>query len=98
MQLLLLSTQMIPSTVIIVPLFILFRNWHLLNTYFSLILADTAITAPITVWILKVFFDTIPREIEEAALIDGGTPWTVLRYHFAARPALSGDRLHPQLL
>jgi len=80
MQLLLLLSQMVPSTVIIVPLFILFRNWHLLNTYASLILADTAITAPITVWILKVFFDTIPTEIEEAALIDGCTPWNVLRY------------------
>jgi len=76
----LLLTQMIPSTVIIVPLFIIFRNLHLLNTYTSLILADTAITAPITVWILKVFFDTIPNEIEEAALIDGCTPWNVLRY------------------
>ena len=78
-QLLLLLTQMIPSTVIIVPLFILFRQVHLLNTYISLILADAALIAPVSVWILKAFFDTIPKGIEEAALIDGCNRLDVLR-------------------
>lgn len=79
LQLLLLLTQMIPSTVIIVPLFILFSQAQLLNTFLALILADTAIIAPISVWIMKAFFDTIPDEIEEAALIDGCSRLNVLR-------------------
>ena len=79
LQLLLLLTQMIPGTVIIVPLFIVFRQAHLLNTHLSLILADTAIIAPISVWILKAFFDTIPVEIEEAAMMDGCSRLDVLR-------------------
>lgn len=76
---LLLLTQMLPGTVLVVPLFIFFREAHLLNTRMALILADTAIAAPITVWILKAFFDTIPEEIEEAGLMDGCSRLGVLR-------------------
>jgi multiple sugar transport system permease protein len=76
---LLLLTQMLPSTVLIVPLFIFFREVGLLNTRAALILVNTAIIAPITVWILKAFFDTIPVEIEEAAQVDGCSRLDVLR-------------------
>jgi multiple sugar transport system permease protein len=76
---LLLLTQMLPSAVLIVPLFIIFKETHLLNTRLGLILADTAVIAPITVWILKTFFDTIPEEIEEAGLMDGCSRLGVLR-------------------
>ena len=76
---LLLLTQMLPSAVLIVPLFIIFKETHLLNTRLGLILADTAVIAPITVWILKTFFDTIPEEIEEAGLTDGCSRLGVLR-------------------
>jgi len=76
---LLLLTQMLPSTVLIVPLFIFFREVNLLNTRAALILANSAIIAPITVWILKAFFDTIPTEIEEAGLVDGCSRLGVLR-------------------
>ncbi len=76
---LLLLTQMLPSTVLIVPLFIVFKETHLLNTRLGLVIADTAVIAPITVWILKTFFDTIPTEIEEAGLMDGCSRLDVLR-------------------
>lgn len=77
----LLLTQMIPSTVLIVPLFITMRETNLLNTHIGVILADTAVIAPVAVWILKAFFDTIPGEVSEAAMVDGcshlGTLWHI---------------------
>jgi multiple sugar transport system permease protein len=78
-QFVLLLTQMLPSTVLIVPLFILFRRLHLLNTRSAIVLAQAALVAPIAVWIIKAFMDTIPREIEEAALMDGCSRVEVLR-------------------
>jgi multiple sugar transport system permease protein len=79
-QFLLLLTQMLPSTVLIVPLFILFRRLHLLDTRTAIVLAQAALVAPIAVWIIKAFMDTIPVEIEEAALIDGCSRSSVLRH------------------
>ena len=79
-QFVLLLTQMLPSTVLIVPLFILFRRLHLLNTRSAIVLAQAALVAPIAVWIIKAFMDTIPREIEEAALMDGCSRVEVLRH------------------
>lgn len=76
---LLLLTQMLPTAVLIVPLFVLFNRVGLLDSRLGLILANAAITAPITVWILKAFFDAIPVEIEEAALVDGCSRVGVLR-------------------
>ncbi len=77
-QFVLLLTQMLPSTVLIVPLFILFRQAHMLNTRSAIILAQTALVAPIAVWIIKAFIDSIPLEVEEAALIDGCSRMVVL--------------------
>lgn len=78
-QFVLLLTQMLPSTVLIVPLFILFRQLHLLNTRAAIILAQGALVAPIAVWIIKGFIDAIPPEVEEAGLIDGCSRLMVLR-------------------
>jgi multiple sugar transport system permease protein len=78
-QFVLLLTQMLPSTVLIVPLFILFRRIHLLNTRTAIVLAQAALVAPIAVWIVKAFMDTIPPEVEEAALIDVCSRLGVLR-------------------
>ena len=78
-QFVLLLTQMLPSTVLIVPLFILFRRLHLLDRRAAIVLAQAARVAPIAVWILKAFIDTIPPEIEQAALLDGCSRISVLR-------------------
>jgi multiple sugar transport system permease protein len=89
---LLLLTQMLPGIVIITPLFILFRQVHILNSLGALVAVDVAFTAPIVLWVIKGFFDTIPFEIEEAALLDGCSPLeTLLRIAVPlSAPALGG--------
>jgi ABC-type sugar transport system, permease component len=67
----LLFGQMIPSVVIIIPLYFLMSRLRLLDTHFSLVLADLALTIPMGVIMLSSFFQTVPRELEEAAKIDG---------------------------
>jgi len=66
-----LFTRVLPRVVLIVPFYITLRNLHLLNTYPGLILVYLMIVMPISVWLLKGFFDNVPREIEEAAMVDG---------------------------
>ena len=57
-----LITQMLPVSVILTPMFIIFKNMSLLNTYFSAILADATIGIPFSVLILKNYFGSIPKE------------------------------------
>jgi multiple sugar transport system permease protein len=71
MMIALLSTQMFPQGMLLISLFLAFLRLHLINTYPAMILANTTFAVPFAIWILKGFFDTIPREIEDAALIDG---------------------------
>jgi multiple sugar transport system permease protein len=66
-----LVTQMFPGIVLLLSLYMIYRNLGLLNTYTALILACTTKALPLSIWMLKGFFDTIPRSIEEAAYIDG---------------------------
>lgn len=67
----LLATQMLPEAVLVVPLFSIFSPLHLLNNLGGLVLANTAFTLPVITWILKNAFDTVPVDIEEAAVLDG---------------------------
>ena len=71
-------TQMLPEALLVVPLFALFRQLGLLNSLFGLIMADTAFVLPIVAFILKGAIDAIPRELEEAARVDGCRPLTIL--------------------
>ena len=66
-----LSSQMLPTAAVIVPLFIILRTLHLLNTYLGLILAYLIVTLPLSVWMITGYFRGIPEDIEEAAYIDG---------------------------
>ncbi|HUV09105.1 MAG TPA: carbohydrate ABC transporter permease, partial [Spirochaetia bacterium] len=66
-----LLSQLFPLAVLLIPLYIHFSQIGLLDTYWAVITAHTAITLPYSVWLLKGFIDTIPMEIEEAAAIDG---------------------------
>jgi multiple sugar transport system permease protein len=66
-----LSTQMFPGIVLLLSLYMIYRKLGLLNTYLALILACTTKALPLGIWMLKGFFDTIPKSIEEAAYIDG---------------------------
>jgi multiple sugar transport system permease protein len=69
---LILFTYMFAPIMIIVPFYVLMRFLELTNTHLGLILAYTAFCLPFTLWLLRSFFQAIPLEIEEAALIDGG--------------------------
>ena len=66
-----LLVQMFPGIIIIVPYFMVMKSLGLLNTSLGLILAYSVTALPLCVWMLKGFFDTVPRELEEAALLDG---------------------------
>ena len=67
----LLATSMMPGVAILVPLYHHAVITHLYNTYTAMILVYAAWNVPILVWLLQGFFDTVPRELEEAALVDG---------------------------
>jgi len=66
-----LISQMIPGVLLLVPLYIIMQKAELLNTYYSLILAYTTFVIPLSTFMLKGFFDTIPFSLEEAAEMDG---------------------------
>jgi len=65
------NIRLIPAVVIIIPIFVFFRNISLLNTKTALIIMNIFFNLPLCVLLMKGFFDGIPIEIEEAALIDG---------------------------
>jgi ABC-type glycerol-3-phosphate transport system permease component len=66
-----LLSQMLPGALLLVPLYLFFKDVQLLNTLSSLILVYTAVTLPYCTYILKGYFDTIPPDLDEAALVDG---------------------------
>lgn len=66
-----LITQMLPVSVLLTPLFIIFKNINIYNTAWSAIFADATIGIPFSVLILKNYFASIPKELEDAAYIDG---------------------------
>ena len=67
-----LVTQMLPVSVLLTPMFIMFKGMNVYNTWVSAILADATLGIPFSVLILKNYFASIPKELEEAAYIDGG--------------------------
>ena len=68
-----LSTRMLPGVVVTIPLFLLYRQLHLHDTHFGMILLYTVFNLSFSVWLLKGYIDEIPKEYEEAALVDGYT-------------------------
>ncbi len=69
-----LVSQMFPGTLTLVPLYIIIVEWlHLGSSYLGLILIYATTAIPFCVWMLKGYFDTIPRELEESALMDGAS-------------------------
>jgi multiple sugar transport system permease protein len=70
-----LSTRMLPAVVVAVPLFLLFRQLNLHDTHIGMIILYTAFNLSLTTWLLKGFIDEIPKEYEEAAMVDGYSRW-----------------------
>ena len=71
----LLVTQMFPATMLLLPLYVMLIQLQLLNSYVGIIVIYTATALPFCVWQMKGYYDTIPVAMEEAARIDGCTPW-----------------------
>lgn len=78
-MMLLLVTQMLPEVLLVIPMFVFFRELHFTNNYSSVIIADAALTLPFCILILRTGFLQVPRDLEEAALIDGTTRLGALR-------------------
>lgn len=66
-----LVTQMVPATLLVVPMYIIFGRLGLLDHLWGLVLADSAFSTPLAIWMLKGFFDSVPVDLEEAATVDG---------------------------
>ena len=71
-----LVTQMLPVAVLLTPMFILFKGMHIYNTPMAAVIADATIGIPFSILILKNYFASIPKELEEAAYIDGCNHFT----------------------
>ena len=74
-----LSTRMLPPVIVVIPIFLMYRTIGLNDSHFGLILLYTAFNVSFAVWVLKGFIDEIPREYEEAAMVDGYTRWETFR-------------------
>ncbi|TCR67533.1 carbohydrate ABC transporter permease [Bosea sp. BK604] len=72
----LLVIRMFPHILLLIPFFIVARSLSLIDTYPAMIAAMVAINQPFTVWLMRSFFLEIPRELDEAATIDGCNAWT----------------------
>jgi arabinogalactan oligomer/maltooligosaccharide transport system permease protein len=86
-----LVTQMFPGVVMAIPLYILLDALGLLDSLTGLVLVYATTSVPFSVFTLKGYFDTIPRDLEEAALLDGASRWTTFWQIILplARPALA---------
>ena len=67
----LLASKMLPPTLIVIPFFVMATTIGLIDTLSGLVLANAAVGVPFAAWLLKSFFEGIPRELEQAAMIDG---------------------------
>ncbi|MFT3700660.1 MAG: sugar ABC transporter permease [Kofleriaceae bacterium] len=74
-----LVVQMFPATLLLLPLYVILDKLHLLNSVAGLVLVYATTAIPFCVWTLKGYFDTLPRELEEAARIDGASQWMIFR-------------------
>lgn len=68
-----LAVRMLPALIVALPLFLIFRDLHLVDSKTGLILAYTVFNLPFNIWLLHAFFADVPREIEDAATVDGAS-------------------------
>ncbi|MFT4083177.1 MAG: carbohydrate ABC transporter permease [Nocardioides sp.] len=73
-----LAVQMLPSTALLIPMYLVFNEMHLLGTYAGLVLAYVAAVLPFSIWVMRGFFLALPYELEEAAMIDGANTRQIL--------------------
>ncbi|TKT79148.1 carbohydrate ABC transporter permease [Aquamicrobium sp. LC103] len=73
-----LTAKMLPATLLVIPLFGIFRQVGLIGSLWSLVIAHATLIIPFTTWMLKGYFDTIPRELEQSAMVDGCSPLSAM--------------------
>jgi len=73
-----LAAKMLPATLLVIPLFGIFRMTGMIGSLWSVVLAHATLIVPFTTWMLKGYFDTIPRELDQAAMVDGCSPFGAL--------------------
>jgi multiple sugar transport system permease protein len=96
----LLLTKMLPGSLIVIPFFIMASTFHLIDSLWALMLANAAVGVPFATWLLKGFFDGIPRDLEQAAMIDGCGHLTAFLYVIVplARPGLAACAIYLAIL
>lgn len=73
-----LASRLMPAIAIAIPYYVIVSTFKLLNTYTSLILVHLTLTLPFTIWFLTLYISNIPRDMEDAGLVDGCTPFQAL--------------------
>lgn len=73
-----LATQFLPAVVVLIPYFIQFKNLGLLDTKTALVIMHLTMAVPFATWLIKGFMDSLPVEIEQAALVDGASEFQIL--------------------
>jgi multiple sugar transport system permease protein len=73
-----LGSRLVPVMAVAIPYYVIIKNLKLLDTYQGLILIYCALTLPFTIWFLSMYISNIPREMEDAAMVDGCTPFQAL--------------------
>ena len=96
----LLLTKMLPGSLIVIPFFIMASTFHLIDSLFALMLANAAVGVPFATWLLKGFFDGIPRDLEQAAMIDGCSHLSAFVFIIVplARPGLAACAIYLAIL
>jgi multiple sugar transport system permease protein len=72
-----ISQRILPPVVSAIPIYVMFQQVHMLDTHAALIITYTTVNLPIVVWLMYDFFDTIPRELEESAALDGASRYRI---------------------
>lgn len=73
-----LLAKMLPATLLIIPLFAIFKSLSLVGNIWSVVIAQATMIVPFATWMLKGYFDTLPHELEQAALVDGCSPLGII--------------------
>jgi multiple sugar transport system permease protein len=84
-----LGSRMVPGIALIVPLYLTIKTFHMLDDLTALAITYLTLTLPFTIWLMKNYFQGIPRSLEEAALVDGCT-WTQMLWKILIRVAAPG--------
>lgn len=91
-----LTSKMLPATLLVIPFFAIFRSMGLVGSLWAVIITQSTLIIPFCTWMLKGYFDTIPEELEHAALVDGcsplGTVWRIVLP--VAAPGLAATALY----